>query len=1597
MLNQGVATFSGLSYDVAETMNILFVSSAGSFTATSSGIVVSPNSAANQLQLVITQQPSSSATAGVNFTSQPVVKEEDAFGNVITSDSSSTVTAARGTQGTGALQGGSNLTVMLDQGVATFSGLSYNVAETMNITFTTTAGSFSATSNNSVVSPNTASKQLVVTTQPSSTASAGVAFGTQPVVKEEDAFGNVFTTDSTSTVTAVRGTAGTATLQGASPTVTLNQGVATFSGLFYDKAETMNITFSTSAGSFTTNSSSVVVNPNTAANQLQLVITQQPSTTATAGITFGTQPVVKEEDAFGNVLTGDNSTIVTAARGTMGTGALQGTNLAVTLNQGVAAFSGLFYDRAETINITFSTSGLSATSGSIAVSPNAVNQLVFGQQPTTTGAGVAINPAVTVMIEDQFGNLVTTDNADQVTIGIAGGPGSFTVGSTLIMTASGGVATFGNLVLDTAGSYTLSESATSDLGGPASNSFTVTPQSPTQLLFGQQPGSTVAGVAINPAVTAKLEDQYGNIVTTDNTDQVTVGVASGPGTLSGSSTLMATVSAGVATFGNLILDTAGSYTLSESATGGLIGLNSSSFTVTVAAAQHLAFLQEPTNSVAGQSISPAMTVEVLDQFNNLISTDTSFINLAIGTGPGGAALSGITSVAAIDGIATFSNLSINKSATGYVLTATDGNLVSANSSTFAISAASADHLAFSVMPTNTVASHSLNPAVKVQVLDQFGNLVTTDTSNVTVAIGNNPGSGSLSGTTSEAAVGGVATFGNLSIDAAGTGYALSAADGSLTGALSSSFNITALTPDHLVFTQQPTNTVAGQTISPAVTVDVVDVFGNLVTTDNSNVVVSIGSNPGSSTLNGTLTVTAIGGVATFSNLSINNQATGYTLAVTDGSLIGAASNAFVISSSPTTHLAFSVEPASAVAGQSIGTVTVQLLDASGNLDGDDTSSVTLAIGTNAGGGTLGGAITAQASDGVATFNNVFINKAGSGYTLTASDGSLITGAVSSSFNISAASASQLAFVVQPSNTIAGQSITQAVQVDVEDQFGNLVTTDTSNVSVAIGTNPGGGTLSGTASAVAAVGGIASFGNLSINKSGTSYTLTAVDASLSSATSSAFNITAAAPDHLVFAAQPTSTLAGAAINPAVQVLVVDQFGNQVTTDTSNVTLAMGNNPGSSTLNGTLTQSASGGVATFSGLTIDTSAMGYSLTAADGSLTGAASATFNISPAAANHLAFSVQPTSTVAGQSISAVTVRVLDQFNNLVSTDSSNISLALGTNPGGDVLGGTTTEAASGGVATFSNLVLIKAAIGYTLAATDGSLSGVASSSFNITPASASKLVFGVAPTNTVAGQAISPSVQVFIEDQFGNVLTTDSTDQVTVAVASGPGAFSGSSVATVTAGAGVATFTNLHLNTAGSYALSESATSGLTGPLSSSFIVSPNTAANQLQLVITQQPSTAVMAGVNFATQPVVVEEDAFGNVVTSDSSSTVMAATGTQGTGSLQGANLTVTLNQGVATFSGLSYDKAETMNITFSTSAGSFTAISNNIVVNPNAASERLVITTQPSSTAAAGSIFAIQPIVKEEDAFGNVFTSDSSTRSARPPARWAPAVCKAPTSR
>jgi hypothetical protein len=102
---------------------------------------------------------------------------------------------------------------------------------------------------------------------------------------------------------------------------------------------------------------------------------------------------------------------------------------------------------------------------------------------------------------------------------------------------------------------------------------------------------------------------------------------------------------------------------------------------------------------------------------------------------------------------------------------------------------------------------------------------------------------------------------------------------------------------HLTFTTQPSRTLPLFTIHPPVQVAVLDDQGNTLTTFTGSVTIAIGHNGGlllPGTLGGTKTVTAVNGVATFPDLSINHLGNGYTLTVSSAGVVGAESAPFNI-------------------------------------------------------------------------------------------------------------------------------------------------------------------------------------------------------------------------------------------------------------------------------------------------------------------------------------------------------------------------------------------------------------------------------------------------------------------------------------------------------------------------------------------------------------------------------------------------------------------------------------------------------------------------------------------------------------------------------
>ena len=133
--------------------------------------------------------------------------------------------------------------------------------------------------------------------------------------------------------------------------------------------------------------------------------------------------------------------------------------------------------------------------------------------------------------------------------------------------------------------------------------------------------------------------------------------------------------------------------------------------------------------------------------------------------------------------------------------------------------------------------------------------------------------------------------------------------------------------------------------------------------------------------------------------------------------------------------------------------------------------------------------------------------------------------------------------------------------------------------------------------------------------------------------------------------------------------------------------------------------------------------------------------------------------------------------------------------------------------------------------------------------------------------------------DANGNIETGDNTTKVTVSLASGAGTLLGTP--TVTVKGGIATFSGLADKVAGTISLAFSATDGLTAGPSSNILITPDVAT---QLAFGKEPSAAATAGEAFATQPVIYEEDQYGNPETGDNTSTVTAALG-GGAGQLQG----------------------------------------------------------------------------------------------------------------
>jgi hypothetical protein len=760
-----------------------------------------------------------------------------------------------------------------------------------------------------------------------------------------------------------------------------------------------------------------------------------------------------------------------------------------------------------------------------------------------------------------------------------------------------------------------------------------------------------------------------------------------------------------------------------------------------------------------------------------------------------------------------------------------------------------------------------------------------------------------------------------------------------------------------VFITQPGNSTTGVALPAQPVVAVTDVNGSIVTTQLPTVV-SITASGG--VLTGCLAATTVNGVATFTGCTVTGAGT-YTLTAASVPLTSAISAPFTVAG-PAAKLAFTASPSNANGGAVFDTQpAVAVQDSSGRTVTTSTSPVTLSItGSPAGAALTCSTNPLTAISGVAAFTGCSLNKAGT-YTLTAAGAGFTT--VSTGFTITTGPATKLAFTTQPSGSTGSAPFATQPAVSIQDAGGNTVTTSTATVDLTL-TGSSGAVLSCTASAVAAVNGVAVFTGCSIDKTGT-YTLTATSAGLIFTVSNPTVIAAGAATKLGFTAQPSGSTGGVPFTTQPVVAIQDAGGN-TTASTAPVTLAITGSPAGAILSCTANPvTAASGVATFAGCNINKPGT-YTLTATGAGFT-TTSLNFTISLGPATKLGFTTNPTNSTGGIAFPAQpVVAVQDAGGNTITTSPAPVTLTI-TTPAGAALTCTTNPVtAISGVSAFSGCSINRPGT-YTLTAASGSLTSAVSTTITITVGPAAKLGFTTSPTDTQVNTAFAVQPVVAVQDAGGNTITT-STAPITLKITAPTGGANLTCASNPkTASSGVASFSGCKISKTGTRTLT--ATSGtLAAGVSASFNITGGTAT---KLAVTTSPTDST-GGITFPTQPVVAIQDVNGNTTASTAAVTLSI------TGSPSGAVLTCTTNpknavSGVATFAGCNINKPGTYTLT-ATSGTLTTAASTTFTITVGPAA-KLGFTTQPSNTA-YNTVFATQPAVAVQDAGGNTITTSTA---------------------
>jgi hypothetical protein len=193
-----------------------------------------------------------------------------------------------------------------------------------------------------------------------------------------------------------------------------------------------------------------------------LVVLSSPATGVAcgAGRNLGPQYKFALENASGKVVTSDLSTVTLSVVSGPDSDFGPCTFPSMKAQQGIVSFSQVtFYETGVYVVKATDSNGFSVTLPPVTIVAGPAEQVAI-QAPTIGKSGREL-AAVTVSVEDKYGNVVTSDNSSVVTLGLYANGNTTTPIATYKATVVNGVATFKGIVPPAAGDYRLSATVNS--------------------------------------------------------------------------------------------------------------------------------------------------------------------------------------------------------------------------------------------------------------------------------------------------------------------------------------------------------------------------------------------------------------------------------------------------------------------------------------------------------------------------------------------------------------------------------------------------------------------------------------------------------------------------------------------------------------------------------------------------------------------------------------------------------------------------------------------------------------------------------------------------------------------------------------------------------------------------------------------------------------------------------------------------------------------------------------------------------------------------------------------------------------------------------